>query len=102
MPETIKPQKPRTPRTPAHHTAGTAMHISKERKAYAVAPKTVSEKYIEAVGRRKTAIARVRLSPGTGKITVNGKEAKQYFSLSRLVADVTAPLARLKIAEIGT
>ncbi|WGD36711.1 30S ribosomal protein S9 [Lysinibacter sp. HNR] len=32
-----------------------------------------------AVGRRKRAIARVRLIPGTGKITVNGRELEDYF-----------------------
>ena len=35
--------------------------------------------YIWSVGRRKTAVARVRLYPGTGKITVNGKPAMDYF-----------------------
>jgi small subunit ribosomal protein S9 len=32
-----------------------------------------------AVGRRKTAVARVRLRPGTGKITINGRELSDYF-----------------------
>jgi len=32
-----------------------------------------------AVGRRKQAIARVRLVPGSGKITVNGRELEEYF-----------------------
>jgi small subunit ribosomal protein S9 len=35
--------------------------------------------YIWGVGRRKSAVARVRLYPGTGKITVNGKTAVDYF-----------------------
>lgn len=35
--------------------------------------------YIEAVGRRKTASARVRLYPGTGEIVVNDKPMNQYF-----------------------
>ena len=35
--------------------------------------------YIWSVGRRKEAVARVRLYPGTGRITVNGKPAKEYF-----------------------
>ena len=35
--------------------------------------------YIWSVGRRKSAVARVRLYPGSGKITVNGKPAKDYF-----------------------
>jgi small subunit ribosomal protein S9 len=35
--------------------------------------------YIWAVGRRKAAVARVRLYPGSGKITVNGRPAIDYF-----------------------
>lgn len=35
--------------------------------------------YIWAVGRRKSAVARVRLYPGSGKITVNGRSAIDYF-----------------------
>lgn len=96
MPEATK--KPRAPRATARHAAGTPAHVPKEHKAHVVAPKAATSKYIEAVGRRKTAIARVRLSPGTGKITVNGKEAKQYFPLPRLVATAVSPLTRLKIA----
>lgn len=30
-------------------------------------------------GRRKNAVARVRLVPGTGKVTVNGRDAKEFF-----------------------
>ena len=35
--------------------------------------------YIWAVGRRKAAVARVRLYPGSGKLTVNGRPATDYF-----------------------
>jgi small subunit ribosomal protein S9 len=35
--------------------------------------------YIWAVGRRKSAVARVRLYPGSGNITVNGRPATDYF-----------------------
>ncbi len=35
--------------------------------------------YYYAVGRRKSAVARVRLYPGEGKVTVNGKPARDYF-----------------------
>jgi small subunit ribosomal protein S9 len=35
--------------------------------------------YIWAVGRRKSAVARVRLYPGSGRITVNGRPATDYF-----------------------
>jgi small subunit ribosomal protein S9 len=95
MPETIK--KTKSPRTPAvHHTTKPA-HVPKEHKVPA-APKAPTGKYMEAVGRRKTAIARVRLFAGSGKMTVNGKDAKQYFPLARLIADAIAPLTELKIA----
>ena len=36
-------------------------------------------------GRRKNAVARVRLVPGTGKVTVNGKDALAYFGRQALV-----------------
>jgi small subunit ribosomal protein S9 len=35
--------------------------------------------YIWSVGRRKSAVARVRLYPGTGRITVNGRPSTDYF-----------------------
>jgi small subunit ribosomal protein S9 len=35
--------------------------------------------YYYGVGRRKTSVARVRLYPGTGQITVNGKTGAEYF-----------------------
>lgn len=35
--------------------------------------------YTQAVGRRKEAVARVRLLPGEGKMTVNGKPISEYF-----------------------
>ncbi|HUC85974.1 MAG TPA: 30S ribosomal protein S9 [Candidatus Acidoferrales bacterium] len=44
-------------------------------------------------GRRKTAIARVRLATGSGKITVNGRPVENYFSLDTQRATVTQPLA---------
>jgi small subunit ribosomal protein S9 len=37
-----------------------------------------------AVGRRKTAVARVRLTPGTGKIVVNGRAFDDYFKTQAL------------------
>jgi small subunit ribosomal protein S9 len=43
-------------------------------------------------GRRKTAIARVRLRPGSGKIVVNGKEAETYFSGVVERSEVKSPL----------
>lgn len=45
-----------------------------------------------ATGRRKTAVARVRLTPGTGKIEVNGRPFEEYFPTTCLQNTVLAPL----------
>lgn len=51
--------------------------------------------YIEAVGRRKTAIARVRAVPGTkNTYTVNDRPVEEYFKTEELRMIVNAPLAR--------
>ena len=42
-------------------------------------------------GRRKNAVARVRLVPGTGKVTVNGREALDYFGRQALIDTFMAP-----------
>ncbi|MDO5329156.1 MAG: 30S ribosomal protein S9 [Coriobacteriia bacterium] len=43
-------------------------------------------------GRRKNAVARVRLYSGSGKITVNGREVSEYFPRQVLVDDILSPL----------
>jgi small subunit ribosomal protein S9 len=43
-------------------------------------------------GRRKRAVARVRLSPGSGKITVNGRAFEHYFPLEALRSHASQPL----------
>jgi small subunit ribosomal protein S9 len=50
------------------------------------------EKQKNAVGRRKEAVARVYLSKGTGNITVNSKEYKNYFPMMYLQNQVELPL----------
>ena len=42
-------------------------------------------------GRRKNAVARVRIMPGTGKVTVNGRDAREYFGREALVNYATTP-----------
>jgi small subunit ribosomal protein S9 len=44
------------------------------------------------VGRRKAAVARVIMKPGTGTITVNGKDYKNYFPLDFIQQKIEAPL----------
>lgn len=66
----------------------------------AVKPKSVSTaRYTEGIGRRKTAIARVRITTGTGDVKVHGKDFKEYFQMPRLRQVVVSPLTNLKIAD---
>jgi len=82
---------------PAHHAA--AAHATHTAPAHKPAAGK-SHRYTEAIGRRKTAIARVRITPGgTGKMTVNGKTPAQYFTLPRLVQDARSPIEQLKLNE---
>lgn len=48
--------------------------------------------YIYATGKRKCAIARVRITPGTGVITINNKPIDTFYSLETLKAIVTKPI----------
>ena len=50
-------------------------------------------------GRRKEAVARVRLVPGTGKLVCNGKDALAYFGRQQLVDGALAPLKLTETAE---
>lgn len=49
-----------------------------------------------AVGRRKTAVARVRLSPGTGKIVINGRAFDDYFKTQALQNTVLSAFDAVK------
>ena len=46
----------------------------------------------KGLGRRKTSIAKVRMTPGTGKITINGKTPKEYFPNDLVIQDMEQPL----------
>ncbi|MDD4351108.1 MAG: 30S ribosomal protein S9 [Clostridia bacterium] len=50
-----------------------------------------------ATGKRKSSVARIRLTVGTGKITVNNKEVKDYFKLDTLVFIVKQPLTLVNL-----
>lgn len=49
-------------------------------------------RYYEAVGRRKRAVARVRLYPGQGEVVINGKGLQEYFGRPQDWRDAMAPL----------
>lgn len=53
-------------------------------------PKTLTME--RAVGRRKTATARVRLTPGTGTVTINGRTLPHYFTVDIWQELVLSPL----------
>jgi small subunit ribosomal protein S9 len=59
------------------------------------------EKQKNAIGRRKEAVARVYLSKGTGTVTVNGKEYKEYFPIMYLQNQVELPLKTIEGAASG-
>ncbi|MCQ2207204.1 MAG: 30S ribosomal protein S9 [Paludibacteraceae bacterium] len=54
---------------------------------------------INAIGRRKSAVARVYVSEGKGAITINKKELAAYFPSSLLQYVVKQPLNKLAVAE---
>ena len=53
---------------------------------------TSAKPYFYGTGRRKKSVARVRLYPGTGAITINGRDIDQYFGLETLKLIVNQPL----------
>ena len=55
------------------------------------------EKYFEAVGRRKTSVARVRLFPNSkNTYDINGKELEKYFSVKETQVIVEEPMSEIK------
>lgn len=53
--------------------------------------KANTEALYYGTGRRKTSVARVRLVPGTGKVTVNGREGSDYFRRTGQLEEALAP-----------
>ncbi len=54
---------------------------------------------INAIGRRKSAVARVYMSEGTGKITINKKDITEYFPSAIIQYVVKQPLLALDVVE---
>ena len=57
------------------------------------------EKQKNAVGRRKEAVTRIFLSKGEGKITINDKDYKEYFTLTYLQNQVELPLKTIQALD---
>jgi small subunit ribosomal protein S9 len=62
-----------------------------------VAETAVKKKYYLGTGRRKTAVARVRLSDGSGKLAINGRPLESYFTEPK---DRNAVMGPLKLTEM--
>ena len=58
-----------------------------------------SETKYYGTGRRKSSVARVYLVPGTGKITVNGRDIKDFFGLETLITIVKQPLTATETTD---
>jgi small subunit ribosomal protein S9 len=87
--EPVKKEAKHVAHPAAHKPAVHAVHT----------PFVPKGRYTEATGRRKTAVARVRIFEGTGRVTVNDKDLKGYFTLPRLMAAAISPLVDLKLAD---
>ena len=61
--------------------------------------KNTEKKFIYATGKRKCAIARVRITPGTGKVTINKKDLNEFYSLETLKAVVLKPFTVANMIE---
>ena len=52
---------------------------------------TSAKPYFYGTGRRKSSVARVRLYPGSGKITINNRDVDEYFGLETLKLIINQP-----------
>jgi small subunit ribosomal protein S9 len=59
----------------------------------------VQSQGIVATGRRKTSVARVRMTAGSGKIDINGRSFEEYFPTGPLQNAVLQPLQTVKLAN---
>ena len=59
----------------------------------------MSEQTFVTVGRRKTARARVRLTRGTGKVIVNGKQPADYFKTEDFTRAALSPLTTVEMGD---
>jgi len=79
--------------TPAETKAPSAGESTGTETQTPPSPPSGGGQFIWATGRRKTAIARVRIRPGSGKFLVNGREVDQFFTELRDQNAVRSPLA---------
>ena len=71
------------------------LETEEELTSYTTETSTIAPGY--GTGRRKEAVARVRLVPGTGKWTINGRTLEEYFPAKLLQREVNSPIVLLKL-----
>jgi small subunit ribosomal protein S9 len=72
---------------------GSASAVAEAPKvASVIRGKVTSEGVALGTGRRKTSVARVRIQDGSGKLTINGRDLAEYFTLERDQNMILAPL----------
>jgi small subunit ribosomal protein S9 len=60
---------------------------------------TKKVRYFEGIGRRKTAVARVKIVPGGSEFLVNGMALEKFFPMPRLKVTALAPIQNLKLED---
>jgi small subunit ribosomal protein S9 len=55
--------------------------------------------YTWGTGRRKTAVARVRVRQGSGRILINGRDYQEYFPTEQLRKAITGPLVHIEVQD---
>ena len=83
-------KKPVVKKAPARVARPAAKKAEKEDKETPAVIDIKAEGMIRALGRRKEAVAQVRVIPGTGKIVVNGRAVSAYFTVPELLHIVTS------------
>ena len=59
----------------------------------------MTSKIYYGTGRRKASVARVRMTSGKGKITINGRDVNEYLPFATLVMDLKQPLEATNTAD---
>lgn len=88
----VQPAQPEAPAVPAEQpvAAPAAPHPV---PAVAAEPVHIANrKFVWGVGRRKSAVARVRIAPGSGKIEINGRTLNEYFTAERDRKSIFGPV----------
>ena len=98
-PKTTKPKGEKAKKVKAPPAEAPAPVAPVEEATAPAAKEAKTDRFFEAIGRRKTAHARVRVYTKGAGITVNEKEYTKYFPLLSLQQIVDAPLRKMKSAE---